>query len=147
MRISQILASKRLDVVSVPATATVRSAIALMKRERVGAVLVLDQDRRLLGVVSERDVVHSLATETADPLALPVVELMRHDCPVASAQDTVRSVMQTMTATRSRHVPIVESGGVIGIVSIGDVVKSRLDEMSQENVVLQDLARTRVITT
>jgi CBS domain-containing protein len=145
MRISQILPTKRSDVVSVSPTAKVRGAIALMKREHVGAVLVLDEDRRLLGVLSERDIVHSLDTEIADPFARQVSEVMRRDSPVASAQDTVQSVMQTMTATRARHVPVVERGRVIGVVSIGDIVKSRLDEKIQENTVLQDLARSRLI--
>ena len=145
MRISQILPAKRQDLVSVPAAATLRGAIQLMKREHVGAVLVLDAERRLLGVLSERDIVHSLDPESVDPFARPVLEVMRRDSPVASAQDTVQSVMQTMTATRARHVPILEWGRVIGIVSIGDIVKSRLDEKMQENTVLQDLARARVI--
>jgi len=145
MRISQILPAKRQDLVSVPAAATLRGAIQLMKREHVGAVLVLDAERRLLGVLSERDIVHSLDTDGAEPFARPVLEVMRRDNPVAGAQDTVQSVMQTMTATRARHVPILEWGRVIGIVSIGDIVKSRLDEKMQENTVLQDLARARVI--
>jgi CBS domain-containing protein len=145
MRISQILPTKRRDLVSVPAAATLRGVIQLMKREHVGAVLVLDDERRLLGVLSERDIVHSLDLESGDPFERPVLEVMRRESPVASAQDTVQSVMQTMTATRARHVPIVEWGRVIGIVSIGDIVKSRLDEKMQENTVLQDLARARVI--
>jgi CBS domain-containing protein len=145
MRISQILPTKRSDVVSVPPTAKVRAAIGLMKREHVGAVLILDEDKRLLGVLSERDVVHSLDSPIADPFERPVSEVMHRDSPVASAQDTVQSVMQTMTATRARHVPVLERGRVIGIVSIGDIVKSRLDEKIQENTVLQDLARARVI--
>jgi len=145
MRISQLLPTKRPDIVSVSPGTTVRGAIALMKREHVGAVLVLDPDRRLLGVISERDIVHSLDLESADPFARPVLEVMRRENPVASAQDTVQSVMQIMTATRARHVPIVEWGRVIGIVSIGDVVKSRLDEKTQENTVLQDLARSRLL--
>jgi CBS domain-containing protein len=145
MRISQILQAKRQDLVSLPATATLRGAIELMKREHVGAVLVLDDERRLLGVLSERDIVHSLDPESVDPFERPVLEGMRRGGPVASAQDTVQWVMQMMTATRARHVPIVEWGRVIGIVSIGDIVKSRLDEKTQENTVLQDLARARVI--
>jgi CBS domain-containing protein len=107
--------------------------------------LVLDDERRLLGVLSERDIVHSLDPESVDPFERPVLEGMRRETPVASAQDTVQWVMQLMTATRARHVPIVEWGRVIGIVSIGDIVKSRLDEKTQENTVLQDLARARVI--
>jgi CBS domain-containing protein len=145
MRISQMLPTKRQDLVTVPAVATLRGAIQLMKREHVGAVLILDADRRLLGVLSERDIVHSLDAEGGDPFQRPVQEVMRRENPVATAQDTVQSVMQTMTATRARHVPIVEWGRVIGIVSIGDIVKSSLDEKMRENTVLQDLARARVI--
>jgi len=145
MRISQILSGKRLDLVSVAPTSSIRTAIALMKREHVGAVVVLDADRRLLGVLSERDIVHSLDPEVPDPFQRPINQVMRRDSPVASMQDTVRSVMQTMTATRARHVPVVELGRVVGIVSIGDIVTSRLDEQIQENTVLQDLARARTI--
>ncbi len=145
MRISQILPTKRSDVVSVLPTAKVSTAIALMKREHVGAVLVLDEDRRLLGVLSERDIVHSLDLHAAAPFERQVSEVMRRDSPVASAQDTVQSVVQTMTVTRARHVPVLERGRVIGVVSIGDIVKSRLDEKILENAVLQDLARARVI--
>ena len=145
MRISQLLPTKRPDVVSVHPGTTVRAAILVMRREHVGAVLVLDPDKRLLGVLSERDIVQSLDLESSDPFARPVLEVMRRENPVASAEDTVQSVMKIMTATRARHVPIVEWGRVIGIVSIGDVVKSRLDEKTQENTVLQDLARSRLI--
>ena len=145
MRISQILSGKRLDLVSVAPTSSIRTAIALMKREHVGAVLVLDADRRLLGVLSERDIVHALDADVPDPFQRPASEVMRRDSPVASAQDSVQYVMQTMTITRARHVPVVELGRVIGIVSIGDIVKSRLDEKNQENTVLQDLARARAI--
>lgn len=145
MRISQILSTKRLDIVCASPTATIRDAIALMKREHVGAVLVLAGERRLLGVLSERDIIHSLDSAVADPFERSVIEVMRRDSPVAGPQDSVQSVMQTMTATRARHVPVVEQGRVIGLVSIGDIVKSRLDEKTQENTVLQELARARVI--
>lgn len=138
MRISQILSGKRLDLVSVAPTSSIRTAIALMKREHVGAVVVLDADRRLLGVLSERDIVHSLDPEVPDPFQRPINQVMRRDSPVAGMQDTVRSVMQTMTATRARHVPVVELGRVVGIVSIGDIVKQRMEELETEQRALQD---------
>jgi CBS domain-containing protein len=72
-----------------------------------------------------------------------VRSVMRTDVPVATQEDTVRSVMEVMTAARARHVPVVAYGRPIGIVSIGDIVKSRLDETIQENTVLQDIARVR----
>jgi CBS domain-containing protein len=141
MRISQILRTKRADVVIIPPDATIRSAVDLMTRERVGALVVVDEEQRLLGVVCERDIIQNLDFEGADLMGALVCKVMRTDGPVANLEDTVRSVMEVMTAARARHVPVVEYGRPIGIVSIGDVVKSRLDETIQENSVLQDIVR------
>ena len=141
MRISQILRSKRSDVVVISPDATLRTAIALMTRERVGALVVVDEEQHLLGVVSERDVIQSLDLDAPDLTVTLVRAVMRTDGPVATLEDSLQSVMEVMTATRARHVPIVKYGRPIGIVSIGDVVKSRLDETMQENSVLQDIAR------
>jgi CBS domain-containing protein len=143
MRVSQILPIKRRDLVSVAPSATVRSAIALMQRQRVGAVLLLDEEQRLLGVLSERDIVHGLATAALGLLERPVSDVAHTDAPVATPEDTVQSIMELMTVTRARHVPVVQFGRVVGIVSIGDIVKSRLDEKTLENVVLQEIARAQ----
>jgi CBS domain-containing protein len=147
MRISQILRTKRPDVVIVAPDATMRSAIDLMRRERVGALVVVDEEQCLLGVVSERDIIQNLNFEGADPMGVLVCTVMRTDGPAANLDDTVRSVMEVMTAARARHVPVVEYGRPIGIVSLGDVVKSRLDETIQENNVLQDIARVHWLVT
>jgi CBS domain-containing protein len=112
-----------------------------MKREHVGALVVVDEEQCLLGVISERDIIQNLGFEGADPMGALVCTVMRTDGPVANLEDTVRSVMEVMTAARARHVPVVEYGHPIGIVSIGDLVKSRLDETIQENNVLQEIAR------
>jgi CBS domain-containing protein len=142
MLISQILRTKRADVVVISPEDTLRAAIATMVREHVGALVVVDDDQRLMGVASEREIIHNLDTENPGVmLNAPVRTLMRTEVPVASAEDTVQSVMQLMTAARARHVPVVRYGRPIGIVSLGDVVKSRLDETIQENTVLQDIAR------
>lgn len=143
MRVSQILPIKRSGLVRVPSSANVLTAISLMQREHVGAVLVLDEEDRLLGVLSERDVVYGFASDPQDLLRKPVLEVARRDSPVAGLEDTVQSVMERMTATRARHVPVVRFGRVIGVVSIGDIVKSRLDEKTQENTVLQEIARAQ----
>jgi CBS domain-containing protein len=145
MRIRQILQSKRLDVVVIAPDSTIHAAINLMKQERVGSLVVIDSDRRLLGVLSERDVIHSLATEGADVLRRDVGSIMRTDGPVATVEDTVQFAMQVMTERRARHVPIVNGGRIIGVVSVGDIVKSRLSEKIQENGVLQDIALIRVL--
>ena len=141
MLISQILRTKRPGVVVITPDASIRSAIALMVRQHVGSLVVVDEDQRLLGVVSEREVIHTLDVEGTDLSATAVRSVMRTDVPVATQEDTVRSVMETMTAARARHVPVIAYGCPIGIVSIGDIVKSRLDETIQENTVLKDIAR------
>jgi len=146
MRISEILRSKRSDVVVISLDATIRSAIAVMTRELVGALVVVDDDQHLLGVVSERDIIQNLDLEGTDVMGTLVRRVMRTDGPVATQEDSVLSVMEVMTAARARHVPIVKYGRAIGIVSIGDVVKSRLDETMQENSVLQDIARVHWLT-
>jgi CBS domain-containing protein len=146
MRVGQILRTKRPDVVIISPDAAVRSAVALMRQERVGALVIVDSDRHLLGVISERDIVHGLASEGAALLQTPVRDVMQTNGPVATIEDSVQSVMQAMTASRARHVPIVDGDQMIGIVSIGDVVKSRLDEKIQENDILQDLARLHLIS-
>jgi CBS domain-containing protein len=146
MLISQILRSKRPDVVVISPDATIRSAVAAMVRERVGALVVVDEDQQLLGVVSEREIIHGLEFDGPDLMGATVRRVMRTDVPMAALDDTVRSVMEVMTAARARHVPVVAYGRPIGIVSIGDIVKSRLDETIQENSVLQDIARVHWMT-
>ncbi len=141
MLISQILRTKRPDVVTISPGAAVSSAIALMTREHVGALLVVDEEQHLLGVISERDIIHSLDSRGTQLMDAQVSGIMRTDGPVAALEDTVMSVMEVMTAARARHVPIIRYGRPIGVVSIGDVVKSRLDETIRENGVLRDFAK------
>jgi CBS domain-containing protein len=141
MLIGQILRTKRPGVVVISPDASIRSAIALMVRQHVGSLVVVDEDQRLLGVVSEREIIHNLELDKPDMLDAVVRSFMRTDVPVATQEDTVRSIMEMMTAARARHVPVVAYGCPIGIVSLGDIVKSRLDETIQENTVLKDIAR------
>jgi CBS domain-containing protein len=143
MRVSQLLPRKRSDLVQVTPSATVGTAIGLMRANHVGAVLVVDPDRRLLGVLSERDVVHAFASNPLNLLDKPVLEVARRDNPTAAPDDTVQSIMELMTATHSRHLPVLRHERVVGIISIGDVVKSRIEEQSQENAVLQEIARAQ----
>lgn len=146
MLISQILQSKRPGVVTIPPDAVIDSAIALMTRERVGALLVVDSEEHLLGVISERDIIHNLDSRGTNLLREEVRSVMRTDTPVATIKDSVLSVMEVMTAARARHIPVLQYGRPIGIVSIGDIVKSRLDETIQENSVLRDFARVHWLT-
>jgi CBS domain-containing protein len=144
VRLSEVLRSKPDRVVTLPPTAPLVQAAALMKVEGVGAVLICDERRRVLGVLSERDLALAIAAMGRALFELSVGEVMTVDAPTASPNDPVQSVMRTMTEQRARHMPVIEDGAVVGIVSIGDVLKSRLAEKIQENAVLQDLARARL---
>jgi CBS domain-containing protein len=143
MLIGQLLRMKRPGVVVVSPETSVRSAVSQMVRQHVGSLVVVDEDQQLMGVVSEREIIQNLDLEGPDLMVTPVRNVMRTDVPVAGQEDTVLSVMEVMTAARARHVPVVAYGRPIGIVSIGDIVKSRLDETIQENTVLKDIARVR----
>jgi CBS domain-containing protein len=143
MLISQLLRTKRPGVVVVSPETSLRSAIAQMVRQHVGSLVVVDEDQQLMGVVSEREIIQNLDLKGPDLMGTTVRNVMRTHVPVASQEDTVLSVMEVMTAARARHVPVVAYGRPIGIVSIGDIVKSRLDETIQENTVLKDIARVR----
>ncbi len=146
MLISQILRTKRPDVVAISPDATLRAAIAKMVSEHVGALVVVDENEHLMGIVSEREIIVGLDSDGPDVMGTSVREIMRTDVPLASLDETVLSIMEVMTAARARHVPVVKYGRPIGVVSIGDIVKSRLDETTQENSVLKDIARVRWLT-
>ncbi|PTQ12235.1 hypothetical protein CLG96_06720 [Sphingomonas oleivorans] len=141
MRISDVLRDKSHKLVTISPVATIRRAATVMKAENVGALLVQNPEGRLLGVLSERDILLGLASYGSDVLGLSVHELMTTDGPVAAPADAIVETMKVMTDRRMRHVPVVEAGAVIGLISIGDIMKYRLVEKTEENNVLQDLAR------
>jgi CBS domain-containing protein len=114
-----------------------------MLLERVGAILICDGGR-VLGVLSERDLALAVAVRGSELFKLTVGDLMSVEAPTATPDDSIRDVIQTMTEKRARHMPVLQGDSVVGMVSIGDVLKSRLAEKIQENAVLQDLARARL---
>lgn len=142
MHIRQLLRRKGGDVATVDATASVRTALALLTEHRVGALVVSADGRGVDGIVSERDVVRALHERGAGLLADPVSSVMTaevHTCvPAAGVEELAR----TMTEHRVRHVPVVEDGALVGIVSIGDVVKARLDELEDERAQLVGYIQT-----
>lgn len=142
MQIAQLLRRKGPDVVTVAPSAGVREALALLARHRIGALVVSSGDGAVDGIVSERDVVRGLHETGPAVLDGPVSDLMTaevHTCPPgASLHDLAR----TMTDLRVRHVPVTEGGRLVGILSIGDVVKARLDELEQERAHLVDYIQT-----
>lgn len=144
MRLFEILRDKPFRLIALPPTATALDAAALMKAEQVGAILVLDAGDRLLGLVSERDLALGVATHGAALLRRRLAEMMSVDSPTARPNNSILHVMRTMTERRARHVPVIEGETVVGVVSIGDLLKARLAEKVQENAVLQELARARL---
>ena len=142
MSVSIILAGKSREVVSVEPNATLAAAVALLAEQRIGAVIVLGVDRRIVGILSERDIVRALAEHGAGVLDEPVSRLMTRKVSTCTEADTVSSIMERMTDGKFRHLPVVEQGRLVGIISIGDVVKHRLREMERDTAAMRDYILT-----
>jgi CBS domain-containing protein len=132
MQVASILASKGRTVVTAKPDSSVPEIAQLLKTKRIGAAVVLDAGDNVIGIISERDLVHGLARHGARLLEMQVGELMTRDVVTCSPDLDIDEVMKEMTVSRIRHLPVVEGGRLAGIVSIGDVVKNRLDELADE---------------
>ena len=142
MTISIILASKGREVVTIAPSANLASAVGLLVEKRTGAVLILGADRRVVGILSERDVVRALAERGAGALDEPVSQTMTRKVSTCNENESVFNIMERMTDERSRHVPVVDKGKLVGIVSIGDVVKHRLQEMERDSAAMHNYILT-----
>jgi CBS domain-containing protein len=135
VKISDILAGKTAhsgsDTVTIPSDATIRELVASLVEHRIGAVVVADGDD-VVGIVSERDIVRGLEQRGTDTLDVQVRDLMTVDVATCTPEDEVDRIAETMTERRIRHMPVVVDGRLQGLVSIGDVVKSRIGELEQE---------------
>ena len=138
MSVGGILKAKGSDVETIPGDATVGEAVARLRDAAIGALVVSSDGRSVDGVLSERDVVAGLADHGAEILGRKVEDVMTSRVATCSPEDGVEKVMLEMTELRARHFPVVEGGRLVGIVSIGDVVKNRLDEVQLEKNVLRD---------
>jgi len=139
MRIAEILHRKGSAVSTIRSVDTVDTAIHKLAELHVGALVVLDRWGKFVGVLSERDVVYALDREGKSLLARHVEEIMNPDVTTCSPEDRVDHVMGLMTAHRVRHLPVLDHGRLSGIVSIGDLVKHRLQEKEQEANVLREM--------
>jgi CBS domain-containing protein len=138
MRIADILGEKGIEVHTALPWLTVADANRRLADADVGALIVCDADRRIRGILSERDIVRGLAKRGAGVLEEPVEAVMTHDVHTCGPQETVARAMALMTRFRYRHLPVVDHGKLVGIVSIGDLVKHRVHEMEMETGVLRD---------
>jgi CBS domain-containing protein len=132
MNVETILRDKGDWVATIRPDATIAAAVEMLNRERIGALVVSDDGTEVAGVLSERDVVRALGLHGEDLLSRPVEEIMTRNVITCQPADTVGELMSEMTNRRIRHLPVVADGRLRGIVSIGDVVKNRLDEVEFE---------------
>ncbi|HTZ70069.1 MAG TPA: CBS domain-containing protein [Acetobacteraceae bacterium] len=132
MTVAAILKHKGHDIASVAPTARVSEIVKLLAERRIGAVLVRDAAGQMLGIVSERDIVRFLAREGAAVVDMTAAQLMTSTLHTATPATTVAQAMAQMTKQRVRHLPVLDDGELVGLVSIGDVVLSRLDQQAQE---------------
>lgn len=137
MNVSKILNTKGSDIISVETGCTVLDVAKLLGERRIGAVPVL-KGSRLAGIISERDIMRGLAIRGGGVLADDVASLMTKSVFTCSADDSVQQLMSMMTERRIRHIPVVDGDELIGMISIGDVVKERMQETEQEAAALKD---------
>ena len=131
MTIAAILQDKGCEVLTIAADATVREAVALLAERRIGALPVISGGE-VAGIMSERDVIYCLRSDGAEVLDWPVERIMTAPAITVERDQQVMSALSLMTRRRIRHLPVVEGGRIIGIVSIGDLVKYRMDKIEQE---------------
>jgi CBS domain-containing protein len=136
MRISDVLRGKGSNVATVDPGLTVSGLVAELARHNVGAMVVIENED-VVGIVSERDVVRQLHERGADLLNAPVSDIMTSSVVTCASHDSVDSLAETMTERRIRHMPVVDDGSLVGIVSIGDVVKSRISQLESDREQLE----------
>jgi CBS domain-containing protein len=137
MKVDAVLAAKGHEVATVTPSATLATVAQRLRLEGIGALVVLDRDK-LAGMISERDVVHAFAAHRAEAADIKVAEVMTHNVITCRPEDSLTRVLGLMTRYRVRHLPVLEAGRLVGLISIGDAVKHRLDELELEAAVLRD---------
>lgn len=144
MNVKAILAAKKLggDTITIEPAANLAAAAKLLSKHRIGAVLICGAGGRLSGILSERDIVRAVSEHGVDALALPVGQVMTRDIETCNEDDLVASIMERMTAGRFRHMPVLNNEKLVGLISIGDVVKQRVDEIERESEAMRDYIRT-----
>lgn len=142
MIVNGILSIKGRNVVTIGPNQTIGEAARILSEKRIGALLVQDGQKPFLGIVSERDIVRAISARGAGALDEPVSGFMTEKVTTCTTQTPINDVMEVMTQGKFRHVPVVEGGTLLGIVSIGDVVKMRLEEIEAEAQAIRDYIAT-----
>lgn len=142
MNVEQILSEKGREVVTIAPDLTLADAARTLSKHRIGAVVVSDAAQPVLGILSERDIVRAVAASGAAALEEPVSRYMTAKVVTCTTRSAINTLMETMTTGKFRHVPIVENGRLLGIVSIGDIVKFRVAEIENESKALREYIAT-----
>jgi CBS domain-containing protein len=142
MTVKAILSRKGTDVVTVEPKASLTETVKMLASKRIGAVVVTGVDQRVIGILSERDIVRAVGERGPQVLDETVDSVMTRKVVTCAEADTVAAIMERMTAGKFRHLPVVENGRLAGIISIGDVVKSRLEEIEKESEALKEYILT-----
>lgn len=137
MIVKSIIEIKGRDVATVEPGVSLDAAAKVLAERRIGAVVVLGADDRLVGILSERDIVRAISERGAGAMQEPVSQVMTRKVATCTLDETLNSIMERMTEGKFRHVPVLEQGRLTGIVSIGDVVKHRIVEIEQESDALK----------
>ena len=138
MKVTEILRNKGADVITIWPGASLRSAVERMTKRNVGALVVVDDDGKVVGMLAEREVVRALADSAERALNESVADVMSRRPITCGPDDRLADLMAAMTEHRVRHLPVVADGHLLGLVSIGDLVKARLGELEFESNVLHD---------
>ena len=142
MTVRAILSRKGRDVATIAPTASLSEAVRLLAQRRIGAVVVTGPENRVAGILSERDIVRSLSERGPAAVEDNVAAVMTRKVMTCTEAETVAAIMERMTAGKFRHLPVVEQGRLAGIISIGDVVKWRLEEIEGETNALREYIAT-----
>ena len=142
MTVARILARKGREVATVPPHASLRDVVDVLAAKHIGALVIVDIKGAMLGIVSERDVVRALAKQGADVLDDPVSRHMTKSVVAADESDSVIAIAQKMSNGRFRHMPVIADGRLVGMISTGDAVKYRLEEMEAEQSALREYIAT-----
>src|SRR5690348_9766718 len=142
MTVKAILARKGRDVSTIVPNATLSDAVQLLAQQRIGAVIVTGADDRVAGILSERDIVRVLSDRGAAALNESVATVMTRKVLTCNEAETVSVIMERMTTGKFRHLPVVDQGKLVGVISIGDVVKLRVEEIESESNALREYIAT-----
>ncbi len=142
MTVKAILSRKGRDVVTIAPTADLSAAVKLLAERRIGAIVVTGPDHRVAGILSERDIVRTLGERGPAALDDNVGAVMTRKVMTCTEADTIASLMERMTQGKFRHLPVVEQGKLVGVISIGDVVKWRVEEIEGESNALREYIAT-----